>query len=184
MVNAAALDTASRLHIGCGEMPDPGFVRLKDCPPPWPLPAQTVSEILCVDHVHRLTPVGGAKDGLVRFMNELYRVLVPGGTARIVHPHGRTDRALADPTAARVITDQTWWFFDRQWREDEHCRRPSITADFEIVSIEAPLRAEWSHRAPAAQAFALEHYWNIVGDVTVVLRARESPSDATVAQLS
>jgi hypothetical protein len=139
---------------------------------PWPIETKSVTEALCVDYVHRTTPVGGASDGLVAFMNELHRVMAPDGTAEIVHPHAKTDRALQDPTAGRLISDQTWWYFDRQWRENEGVSRPTIAADFEIVRIEAPLRRDWDQRANAAQAFALSHYWNILGDLRIVLRAR------------
>jgi hypothetical protein len=141
--------------------------------PPWPVATSSVAEVVCTDYVHRTTPVGGNGDGLVAFMNELHRVLAPGGVARIVHPHARTDRALADPTASRLISDQTWWFFDAEWRTREHVLRPAITADFEVVSMESPLPLDWYQRAPAAQAFALDHYWNVVGDLEVVLRARK-----------
>jgi hypothetical protein len=174
----------TRLQVACGERTHDGFVGM-DAPAtgaelahdasvfPWPLDTASVAEVLCVDYVHRTTPVGGPGDGLVAFMNEVHRVLVPDGTARIVHPHARTDRALRDPTVTRLISDQTWWFFDREWREREHVPRSPIAADFEVVSIEAPLQLDWYQRSPAAQAFALDHYWNVVGDLDVLLRARK-----------
>jgi hypothetical protein len=140
---------------------------------PWPLDTGSVVEALCVDYVHRIVPVGGPADGLVAFMNELYRVMAPGGTAEITHPHAKTDRAIQDPTTTRLISDQTWWYFDDQWRSREGVARPTITADFEIVQIEAPLRRDWDQRADAAQAFALSHYWNVVGELEVRLRARK-----------
>jgi hypothetical protein len=140
---------------------------------PWPLMPGSVAEVLCVGYVHRTAPVGGSEDGLVALMNEIHRVLVPSGVARIVHPHARSDRALQDPTATRLISDQTWWFFDAAWRAREHMHRPHVTADFEVLSIEAPLHLDWYQRAPAAQAFAKHHYWNVVGDLEVVLSARK-----------
>jgi hypothetical protein len=175
---------ALHLHIACGSSCHDGYVgmdvdgsgaeiRHDPAMVPWPLDDDSVGEALCLDYVHRITPVGGSSDGLVAFMNELHRVMAAGATAEIVHPHARTDRALLDPTTARLISDQTWWNFDGQWRERERISRPTITADFEIVQIEAPLRRDWDQRADAAQAFALTHYWNVVGDLKVRLRARK-----------
>jgi hypothetical protein len=173
-----------RLHIACGSSCRDGFVGMDvagvaasiehdPATMPWPLDTGSVVEALCVDYVHRIVPVGGPADGLVAFMNELYRVMAPGGTAEITHPHAKTDRAIQDPTTTRLISDQTWWYFDDQWRSREGVARPTITADFEIVQIEAPLRRDWDQRADAAQAFALSHYWNVVGELEVRLRARK-----------
>jgi hypothetical protein len=140
---------------------------------PWPLQTSSVEEALCIDYVHRTAPVGGTADGLVAFMNELHRVLAPEGRAEIVHPHARTDRALGDPTATRFISDQTWWYFDGEWRDREGIQRPTITADFEILHLEAALQRDWDPRAAPAQAFALAHYWNVVGELSVRLQARK-----------
>jgi hypothetical protein len=175
---------ALRLHIACGSRCRAGFVGMDigtgadivhdptTCP--WPLDDDSVAEACCVNYVHLIAPVGGSSDGLVAFMNELHRVMADEGIVEIVHPHARTDRALQDPTAVRLISDQTWWYFDGQWRDSEGISRPAITADFEIVQIEAPLRQEWDQRADLARAFALTHYWNVVGDLEVRLRARKA----------
>jgi hypothetical protein len=170
-----------RLHIACGRNCREGFVgldvdsELTHAPDlfPWPLATSSVTEALCVDYVHRTVPVGGPADGLIAFMNELYRVLAADATARIVHPHARTDQAFRDPTATRLISDQTWWWFDGDWRDREGAERSAIEADFEIVQLEAPLRREWDGRSAQAQAFALQHYFNVVGDLEIVLRARK-----------
>jgi hypothetical protein len=174
---------ALRLHLACGPNCREGFVGMDVATEaglthdvatiPWPLGTSSVAEALCADYVHRTAPVGGAADGLIAFMNELHRVLAPEGTAQIVHPHARTDRALGDPTATRLISDQTWWYFDGEWRDREGVQRPTITADFEIVHIEAGLQRDWDQRAAPAQAFALQHYWNVVGELDVRLRARK-----------
>jgi hypothetical protein len=174
---------ALRLHIACGPNCREGFVGMDVAADielthdvatiPWPLETSSVAEALCVDYVHRTVPVGGVADGLIAFMNELHRVLAPEGLAQIIHPHARTDLALADPTASRLISDQTWWYFDGEWRDREGVERPTITADFEIVQIEAGLQGDWDQRAAPAQAFALAHYWNVVGELEVRLRARK-----------
>ena len=178
-------DGGFRLHVACGEMCEPGYLGMDvegldtdlthDAAQfPWPLATSSVSEVLCAGYAHRTWPVGGSADGLIRLMNEIHRVLKPAGTARIVHPYARSDRALQDPTATRLISDQTWWFFDAAWREREGMHRPAVTADFEVVALDAPLHLDWYQRAPAAQAFAQSHYWNVVGDLEVLLRARKA----------
>lgn len=179
----AATAEALRVHIACGQNCREGYVAMDVAAEtelnhdvakfPWPLQTSSVAEAVCTDYVHRTAPVGGTSDGLVAFMNELHRVLAPDGRAEIVHPHARTDRALADPTSTRLISDQTWWYFDGEWREREGIERSTITADFEVLHIEAALQNDWDQRAAPAQAFALAHYWNVVGELSVLLQARK-----------
>jgi hypothetical protein len=154
-----------RLDIAFGGEADPATL-------PWTLDDDSIDEAVCPGCVHRLVPVGGARDGLVAFMAEAHRVLRDGATLRVTHPYAKTDRAFEDPTAARAITDATWWYFDREWREREGVGHDLIASDFEVVSIDAPLRRDWDTRSAEAQAFALRHYWNVV-DLEVVLRARK-----------
>lgn len=177
---------ALRLHIGCGRNCREGFIGMDSgvdadvelkhdvAAFPWPLETSSITEALCIDYVHRTSPVGGAADGLIAFMNELYRVLRPDGAVQIVHPHAKTDLALQDPTATRLISDQTWWYFDGEWRDREGVERPTIIADFEIIDIESPLQRDWDQRAAPAQAFALAHYWNVVGNLEIRMRARKA----------
>lgn len=81
---------------------------------PWPFADESVYYIRClsvVQHVphacaeHRIDP-------LAQLLDEMYRVLLPGGAAWITCPHASNSRqAWADPTNRRALTEDA--FADR-----------------------------------------------------------------------
>jgi hypothetical protein len=53
----------------------------------------------------------------VRFMNELWRVLVPGGNALIITPHWASNRAYGDFTHAdKPVSEMFYAYLDKDWR--------------------------------------------------------------------
>lgn len=54
-----------------------------------------------------------ARKGLVDVMNEIWRVLKPGGSVWIEVPLFPTEEAIADPTHGSFLTSGTFSYFDR-----------------------------------------------------------------------
>jgi len=110
-----------RLDIGCGGNKQPGFVGLDiraldgvdivhDIEEiPWPLPDGCVVVALCSHVVEHINP---AKFGFVNVMNEIWRVMKPGGEIVISCPHGSSQGYLQDPTHINALNEQTWTYFD------------------------------------------------------------------------
>ena len=102
-----------RLDVACGSNKTPGFfgvdiAKTKDVDVvwdlekfPWPFPDNSVDEIVCNHYIEH------TKD-LISFMNELYRIMVPGGTAIIRAPYYNSMRAWQDPTHVRAISEATF----------------------------------------------------------------------------
>ncbi len=90
-----------RLNLGANDRRVDGFVSVDICEPAdqivdlrqdWPWGDSTVEEVLAFDVFEHI------KDKR-HTMNELWRVLVPGGIARIQVPHGTDgDGGICDPT--------------------------------------------------------------------------------------
>ncbi len=122
-----------RLDIACGANKNPGFVGL-DIQPlegvdivhdllqfPWPLPDESVLMAVCshfVEHIPKVQIYQGT-DGLmhtwfplIRFMDEVWRVMKPGGELAIAAPHGHSLGFLQDPTHASGLCEVTWVYFD------------------------------------------------------------------------
>jgi len=72
---------------------------------PWPWEDDSVDEIVARDIVEHL-------DDFMRVMEELYRVLKPGGVMRIKVPYWNSVSRHADPTHKRGFHEITFQFFD------------------------------------------------------------------------
>lgn len=122
----AARAIPRRLNLGCGDDVRPGWhnVDVAALPGvdvcdlfalPWSLPSEhydLVEASHFLEHIpHHMT--GSTRDGLVRVMEELHRILRPGGELRVKTPDWRHEIAcLSDPTHTRVITPRTWTYFE------------------------------------------------------------------------
>ncbi len=115
-----------KLDLGCGPNKQPGFVGvdqyampgvdrvwdLGDRSQPWPWPEASVEAIHSSHFFEHLSQASRTW-----FMNEAYRILVPGGQMKIVTPYWASSRAYGDPTHAwPPIGEMTFYYFSREWR--------------------------------------------------------------------
>ena len=110
-----------RLDIGCGENKNEGFVGMDMRPLdgvdivwdveefPWPLPDNSVTMATASHLVEHINP---HKGGFIRFMDEVWRVLIPDGQFAIVCPHGYSSGYLQDPTHCNQLSEASWAYFD------------------------------------------------------------------------
>jgi SAM-dependent methyltransferase len=102
-----------RLNLGCGSVPEPGYVNVDvwDQPGvdvahdldvfPWPFKDGEAEEIRAWDvFEHVADPVG--------FMGECHRVLAPGGLLFIHTVHYQSRNAYTDPTHRRFLTEESF----------------------------------------------------------------------------
>lgn len=76
---------------------------------PWPLPDGCALEAFAGFVVNRVNP---ARWGFVAFMDEVHRLLKPGGVLNIVAYYGCNHRYQSDPAACNPITENTLLYFD------------------------------------------------------------------------
>jgi hypothetical protein len=133
------------------------------------VPNDYFEEAHCSHYVEH-TPMGDP-DGLIQFMDELYRVCRDGAKVSIIHPYVKNDRAFWDPTHRRFIHEVTWYYFNREWREQQKLDHYPIQSNYEIVVVQGlGIEQGISLRNEQAQAFARQHYWNAVADLAVELK--------------
>jgi len=165
-----------RHWIGMDVSPDVGAEITHDVfNVPWPIRTSAVREVVCnhfVEHIPH--DVGAGRDGWFVFFDELYRVLAPGGLATFVHPYAGHARADWDPTHLRRIEVMTWYYTDAGWRSANGLDHYPITADFEVVTVDAlNLSPNFLARSDDQQAWAREHYHNVIPDLRAILRSRK-----------
>ncbi len=162
-----------RLDIACGQNKAPGFfgvdiAKTKDVDVvwdleqfPWPFPDNSVDEATCSHYVEH------TKD-LMKFMNEVYRILKPGAKILILAPYYNSMRAWQDPTHTRAISEATFLYYNKDWRMANKLDHYPITCDFDFT-FGYNMTPDWQMRAEEARAFAIRHYTNVVSDIQAVL---------------
>lgn len=112
-----------KLDLGCGNSKKEGFTGVDsiafpgvdvvcDLTETWPWDSSSVTEAHASHFVEHLT-------GLQRihFVNELYRILIPGGKCQIIVPDWSSCRAYGDPTHQWPPVSSFWFFYlSREWR--------------------------------------------------------------------
>jgi hypothetical protein len=166
----------TKLDIGCGSRKHEGFIGIDIAAIPgvdiihdldifpWPIEDGCVEDAIA-DHYIEHT-----KD-LIVFMNELYRVMRVGATATIVSPFYNSIRAWQDPTTTRIISEQTFVYFNKGWRRQTNIEHYPITCDFDSTG-QYILFEKWQNKSQQELQFAIQHYTNVVSDVKVTLIKR------------
>lgn len=142
---------------------------------PWPIASNSVSEAYCshfVEHIPHQLSFEMYKNGLIVFMEEVYRVLEPQGTIRIECPYYSSQRAHQDPTHCRSITENTFRYFDKEWLAANGMSHYGIETDFEVVSTVLYLDPEYDSKSEEDKQQAMLHYINAASDICVVLRKK------------
>lgn len=111
----------AKLDIGCGGSKEkdwigidilkfPGVDIIHDVETyPWPLPDNCIQIAKAVHMVEHINP---AKFGFINFMNEIWRIMKPGGHLMIVTPYAGSAGYWWDPTHVNPCTEVTWEYFD------------------------------------------------------------------------
>ena len=144
---------------------------------PWPFASNSTSHVHIshfAEHIPHDRPEYGRVDGWWLFWDEVHRICRPGATVEVVHPYVKSERAFWDPTHVRFIHELTWYYLDLNWRKAQGLDHYQTSADFEVVVISGlGLADDIVARSQEHQAFARAHYWNVIPDLSVQLKARK-----------
>jgi predicted SAM-dependent methyltransferase len=144
-----------KLNLGAADRRIEGFISVDIAPPadkivdlagPWPWPDSSVEEVLALDvceHIadgYYVTGDGWTRNvggGRIHFMNELHRVLIPGGRAAIETPNAaRGCGYFQDPTHVSPWCLSTFRYFEHgAFAHTRLAKAYGITAAFRIVSL-------------------------------------------------
>lgn len=128
---------------------------------PWPFENDSIDEIYCSHYIEHTSD-------LIKFMEELYRIMKPESKAIIIAPWYASIRAWQDPTHKRAISDATFLYFRKEWREQTKLDHYDIKANFDFIPGYI-LSPEWINRSEEARTFAMTYYWNVIQDIMVTL---------------
>lgn len=144
------------LDLGCGENKQRGFLGIdkRSLPGvdlvwnlevfPYPLPDNCCLSIIGSHIVEHIKPWL-----MIDFMNELWRIMKPGGQLALVHPYGVNSLFVQDPTHCNACNEATWQYFD---------------PEYPLHKIYSPFPWEIQKGFPV---------WNVSGIMEVVFRKKE-----------
>jgi len=161
---------------------------------PWPLEDNSVDKINChhyVEHIkhedyttilksvlkeissfeefkEKILKLEFQQDGLIKFMDEMYRILKPGGKATIQVPYLTHTRSFGDPTHTRYIHDMSFYYFSKEWRETNKIGHYAIKSNFDMV-FSYIIDEDLLLKSDQVRDKAFKENWNSIQDLIVVL---------------
>ena len=177
-------DVPLRLDFGCGPHKREGFIGIDKtafvgvdvvmdvASEPWPWADGSVAEAHASHFLEHLNALQRC-----HFLNELYRVLVPGGTCLVIVPAWSSSRAYGDPTHQwPPIGPFTFYYYSKAWRL---ANAPHADASVLPGGYDCDFEATWgfSQRPDLAvrndeyKAFACANYLDAIQDYYITLRA-------------
>lgn len=126
-----------RLDFGSGPNPREGFEgvdcrkfngvdHVVDLTKKWPWKKESVEEAHSSHFVEHLDA-----QERIHFVNELHRVLIPGGKCQIIVPHWASCRAYGDLTHKWPPVSEFWFYYlDKDWRAVNAPHNDGYTCDF------------------------------------------------------
>ena len=173
-----------RLDFGCGPHKREGFEGVDAISfvgvdhvvdltkTPWPWADNSVAEAHASHFVEHLTAWQR-----VAFWNELYRVLVPGGTCQIIVPHWASCRAYGDPTHQwPPVAEFAMYYIKKDWRI---ANAPHTDISVNPNGFNCDLEATWGYamrpdltvRNQEFQQFAMANYKECITDMIATVKA-------------
>lgn len=110
-----------KIDLGGGGNPQPGFlnVDIRALPQvdvvqdfeefPWRIPDGIASLVMASHLVEHINP---AKFTFMKFMDEVWRIMKPGGQFMIAYPYAGSPGYFQDPTHVNPCNERTWAYFD------------------------------------------------------------------------
>lgn len=166
-----------KLNLACGQRKEEGYFGIDIVPGetvdavvdleqfPWPIESNSAEDIICSHYVEHTSD-------LIKFMDEVYRILKPGGKIKIIAPYYTSIRCWQDPTHKRAISEATFLYFNKGWRDANKLDHYGILSDFDYT-YGYDINQTWANRSEEARNFAILHYWNVINDIHLVLTKRE-----------
>lgn len=101
-------------------------------------------------------------DGLILFMQELYRIMKVGGEATFETPYYSSCVAWQDPTHRRAIAENTFNYFNKGWRHRSKLDHYPISVNFETKILGYAFFEEVNFPTQKDKDFASRFYNNAI----------------------
>lgn len=179
---ANATITPVKLDLASGQSPREGYEGVDLFAPnakykvdllkfPWPWPDSSVDTLHCSHFIEHIpTENYQDKDLFFCFFDECYRILKPNALMTLFCPCGRSNRAFQDPTHRRFIVAETFQYLNEDWRKIQKLDHYNVDCNF-AVKINPIIPVEVQNENESLRNKMMMHYWNIIIDWQIILKA-------------
>lgn len=159
-----------KLDLSFGDLPaEMGFTKPKGFIPeiiPWNIPSESVDEAYSG---YLLSRIPG--QDRMKWMAELWRVLVPNGKCTVVVTYWASPRSVQDPFCVwPPLVEQSFLYFNKNFREQNKIEFNG-DCDFDFT-YGYTLDPETANKSDEVRAHWIKHFNNAVQDLQVVLTKR------------
>lgn len=134
----------------------------------WPWADHSVEEAHCSHFYEHLT-----QKGRTFFLNELYRVMIPGGKCSLIAPHFASTRAVGDLSHEwPPIGEMHFFYLSKEWRAVNAPHDDFLHCDFDAVWGYS-MRQDLLTRNQEMQQFAMANYKEAIADIVATLTAKK-----------
>lgn len=173
----AVVEKPLRIDLGCGKNARAGFTGVDcrdfgqditaDLRQKWPWKDETVEEAHCSHFIEHLKA-----DERIHFVNELYRVLKPGGKCQVIVPHWSASRAYGDLTHQWPPVSEFWFYYlDKTWRAANAPHNDGYKCDF-LATWGYSLHQAIQPRNQEYQQHAIQFFKEAAQDIIATLTKR------------
>lgn len=176
-----------KLDLACGDNKKEGFIGVDMVETssvdiihnlniyPWPFEDNSVDEIYCshyIEHIpHNIGNLKDKRDGLIQFMDEVYRILKPNGKINLIAPYYKSQRAFGDPTHCRYVGDLSFPYYNKEWRDINKLDKYSIRCDFDIT-YSYYIDNEYTLKSEEVRNKAFREDWDAISDIMIEMIKR------------
>jgi hypothetical protein len=146
---------------------------------PWPIKSNSVDQIHCSHYIEHIPhEVKGLKDGWFLFFDEVNRILkkpefdpnnpnqVINGFADFAAPYYSSMRAWWDPTHRRAISEMSFQYLNKAWRDINKLGHYHVECDF-LFTYGYSMNGSFAQKNEELRGFAIRHYNNVVDDINI-----------------
>ena len=129
-----------------------------------PLENESVEEIYAESVIEKVP-------NLISFVEDIYRVLRPGGKATLTSPHFCHVNSWASPLTIRGIGETSLNFASKEWRDAAKFTEANIIANFEVLG-QFVVDQETLARSDEAKNFWIKRYTNVAQSIIFTLNKK------------
>lgn len=133
---------------------------------PWEFAKEnSVDNIFCANFIEHLEGYQ-----FYKFFEECFRILKNNGKIYIISPYYTSIRASQDATHRIHISEHTFLYLSKNWRDLNDLQYYNINCNFEVEKVDFSITEDFAGKSQDSVMYAMKHFFNVANDIFVTLK--------------